>query len=487
MKYFDAFTGIGGFTKAIQEVYKEKAECVGYSEIDKYACQIYQKHFPNHKNYGNISSIKTEELPDFDLLTFGFPCQSFSIAGKRGGFEDTRGTLFFEVARILKDKQPRFFIGENVKGLISHDNGKTLDIILETFQELGYYVNAEVYNSKDYGVPQNRERIFFIGYHLQNLCDIINNGTESKMRSLKDIIEQWLFQILLNGLEEVQKLQEQESKDWVIGYLISKEINQSQKLKEESTKGGTTIPMGEGLFRLEVEEVWQNIDIWLNKELGENLKDMSKSTISTVIKKTIDQKTYTYSKMFQAILLATVHLRNLYPNLWNEVLSNLILIQENTNYERINNRKEKAIITESGTAIEFDNLKEFSEQQFIGHLGGFGGRKVFPLKPKQREIKKGTGKTSLEWVADFRNDEGLRIKKDKIANTLLAQARQDGTAGQSIIKANSRIRRLTPTECERLQGFPDGWTEGVSDTQRYKCLGNAVTVNVVQAIIEKFL
>src|SRR3990170_3620097 len=125
-KYFSMFTGIGGFEVG----FPKEWECVGYSEVDKYAIQIYEKHFPNHKNYGDARKIDTKQLKDFNLLCAGFPCQSFSIAGKRKGFEDTRGTLFFEIARILADKRPRYFLLENVKGLVSHDNGQTLQTIL---------------------------------------------------------------------------------------------------------------------------------------------------------------------------------------------------------------------------------------------------------------------------------------------------------------------------------------------------------------------
>ena len=110
MKYFSTFSGIGGFELAMPSDW----ECVGFSEIDKYAIQIYNKHF-NHKNYGDITKIATEDIPDFDLLVGGFPCQSFSIAGKRRGFADTRGTLFFELARILKDKRPKYFVLKMLK------------------------------------------------------------------------------------------------------------------------------------------------------------------------------------------------------------------------------------------------------------------------------------------------------------------------------------------------------------------------------------
>lgn len=158
--FIDLFAGIGGFHQAAKEL---GGQCVFASEIDKHACKTYAI---NHglQPCGDITKIDAKDIPDHDMLFAGFPCQSFSIAGKRLGFEDTRGTLFFEIARILKEKQPKMFLLENVKGLKSHDNGKTLATILETLKSLGYEVHWKVLNAKDYGVPQNRERIFFIGF-----------------------------------------------------------------------------------------------------------------------------------------------------------------------------------------------------------------------------------------------------------------------------------------------------------------------------------
>ena len=204
MRYLDLFAGYGGFSLGIQQAYEnsrmgrdgqtdnslsggqeavngsgvgdKQAErpsdephestptCIGFSEIDKYAIQVYSKHFPEHKNYGDITKINPDELPDFDLICGGFPCQSFSIAGKRGGFNDTRGTLFFDIARIIKVKKPRLLLLENVKGLLSHDNGKTFATIISTLDELGYDLQWQVLNSKNHGVPQNRERVFIIGH-----------------------------------------------------------------------------------------------------------------------------------------------------------------------------------------------------------------------------------------------------------------------------------------------------------------------------------
>ena len=163
IKYFSMFSGIGGFEYGMQKS-KQDFECVGYCEIDKYAIQIYEKHYPNHINYGDATKLRTEELPDFDFLVGGFPCQAFSICGYRLGFNDTRGTLFFEIARILKDKRPKYFLLENVRNLLSHNNGQTFQTILKILSDLDYYVEAEVYNSKDYNVPQRRERVFIKGH-----------------------------------------------------------------------------------------------------------------------------------------------------------------------------------------------------------------------------------------------------------------------------------------------------------------------------------
>ena len=163
IKYFSMFSGIGGFEYGMEQSDYE-FECVGYSEIDKFARSIYEKHYPKHINYGDATRINTKDLPSFEFLVGGFPCQAFSIAGKRKGFDEARGTLFFEIARVLRDKKPRYFLLENVKGLLSHDRGRTVQTIFRVCDELGYDVSWAVYNSKDYGVPQNRERIFIKGY-----------------------------------------------------------------------------------------------------------------------------------------------------------------------------------------------------------------------------------------------------------------------------------------------------------------------------------
>ncbi|PXX25157.1 DNA cytosine methyltransferase [Arenibacter sp. ARW7G5Y1] len=163
-KFIDLFAGIGGFRLALQNL---GGKCVFTSEWDKYSKRTYQANF-GEVPFGDITKPETKSyIPDgFDVLCAGFPCQAFSIAGKRGGFEDTRGTLFFDVAEIIKKKQPKAIFLENVKGLRSHDRGKTLSTILNVLREdLNYYVpEPQVINAKEFGVPQNRERIFIVGF-----------------------------------------------------------------------------------------------------------------------------------------------------------------------------------------------------------------------------------------------------------------------------------------------------------------------------------
>ncbi|MEJ7174089.1 DNA cytosine methyltransferase [Staphylococcus caprae] len=159
MKFIDLFSGIGGFRIALEN---SNCKCVFSSEIDKYACQTYSKNFGEFPK-GDITKIDLDSIPDHDILCAGFPCQPFSQAGKRLGFDDARGTLFFEVLKILNYKKPKAFILENVAGIVNHDEGKTLNIIEESLKDVGYRFKWKLLNSKNYGVPQNRNRWYCIG------------------------------------------------------------------------------------------------------------------------------------------------------------------------------------------------------------------------------------------------------------------------------------------------------------------------------------
>jgi DNA (cytosine-5)-methyltransferase 1 len=326
MKYFSMFTGIGGFELGIGY----KGECIGFSEIDKYASQLLQIKWPTVKNYGDATKIDERTLPDFDLLVGGFPCQSFSIAGKRKGFDDTRGTLFFDIARILAYKKPRNVLLENVKGLLSHDGGRTFQTIIRVLSDLGYFVEWQVLNSKNFGVPQNRERVFIVG-HL---------GGEPRRK---------------------------------------------------------VFPVGEG-------------DI-MDNEKGLGLHNPRQT--ETTLRATDYKGTHN-------------------------------LIRQINQPTHSNDR----VYGEEGISPTLNTMQ-----------GGRRQPKVMrqPLKFLERNQKNIEGDYSF--TIDSANTGGVKI--------------------------DAKIRRLTPLECERLQGFPDNWTKDFSDTQRYKMCGNAVTVNVVKYIVQR--
>jgi len=160
LTFVDLFSGIGGFRIALESL---NAKCVFSSEIDRWARETYVTNFGDVPA-GDITKINSSEIPDHDILCAGFPCQAFSIGGHRKGFEDTRGTLFFDVARILDGRKPDGFILENVRGILSHDHGKTIETIRKTLDSLGYHFFEQVINAKDHGLPQNRERWFCVGF-----------------------------------------------------------------------------------------------------------------------------------------------------------------------------------------------------------------------------------------------------------------------------------------------------------------------------------
>jgi DNA (cytosine-5)-methyltransferase 1 len=374
MKYLSLFSGIGGFELGIGKKHK----CVGFSEIDKYAIAIYQKQFPKHKNYGDITKIKANELPDFDLLCGGFPCQSFSIAGKRKGFEDTRGTLFFEIARIAKEKRPRYLLLENVKGLLSHDKGRTFKTILYTLDELGYDLQWQILNSKNFGVPQNRERVFIIG-HLR--------GTPRPE----------IFPLGQNGEPDI-----------ILPTLTAR--------------------------------------YWGGQANGGYLRDVPKQ-------KRIDTKE----------IVETLKEQGLEPT--------------EKGWESLDKLKKIGTIGKDSEATRVYDPKGIAWTLKNG--GGMGAKTGLYM------VKEATKKGYAEAKEGDSINISVPNSKTRRGRFGHGVAQTLDTGVQQCVVSKSMIRRLTPKECERLQGFPDGWTEGISDSQRYKCLGNAVTVNVIKAICEK--
>lgn len=192
LRFIDLFAGIGGIRCGLEQAVRDKGMnpvCVMTSEIKQHAVRVLLENHPAETIMGDITKIETKNIPDFDILCAGFPCQAFSSAGKRQGFADTRGTLFFEVERILKDKRPKGFILENVEGLVNHDDGKTLQVIIDKLTALGYKFDFRVLNSKYFGVPQERKRIYIVG----SIFDKPNLDAFPKKESkLGDILESGL-------------------------------------------------------------------------------------------------------------------------------------------------------------------------------------------------------------------------------------------------------------------------------------------------------
>lgn len=183
-KFIDLFAGIGGIRIAFERV---GGECVFTSEWDEASQNMYEANF-GERPFGDITKINENEIPDHDILTGGFPCQAFSIIGSRLGFADTRGTLFFDVERILKAKQPKAFLLENVKQLVGHDQGRTFKVIIEHLHALGYYVHYKVLNGLDFGVPQKRERIVIVGFKENHPFEFPTRPL-LKAKTLDDILE----------------------------------------------------------------------------------------------------------------------------------------------------------------------------------------------------------------------------------------------------------------------------------------------------------
>lgn len=242
--FIDLFAGIGGFRLGLESI---GAKCVFSSEIDKFAQQTYEANF-GEKPHGDITKIAAKDIPPHDILCAGFPCQSFSIAGKKKGFEDTRGTLFFEIARIAKYHKPKVLFLENVQGLLSHDKGKTFLIIFTTLEDLGYIVHYKVLNSKNFGVPQNRKRVFIVAF--LNDVDFKFPKPSNQVTCIVDILETDVDEKYFISEKAWLGHQKRKAKNMALGKgfgykLVTHESLETSTLTSHYSKGGTEILLKE--------------------------------------------------------------------------------------------------------------------------------------------------------------------------------------------------------------------------------------------------
>lgn len=221
-KIIDLYAGIGGIRLGFQQAYGDKCEFVFSNEIDLKACETYETNFEDNP-LGDITKTKSTEIPDFDILCAGFPCQAFSIAGRMKGFNDIRGSQFFEIARIIKDKKPKSFFLENVKHFEKHDKGQTFKTIKKIIEEnLGYTLYHKVLNAKDFGLAQNRERIFMVGF--KDPIDFKFPTPTKRERKISDILESNVdgkFFLSQKYFDTLKRHRERhESKNNGFGYIV---------------------------------------------------------------------------------------------------------------------------------------------------------------------------------------------------------------------------------------------------------------------------
>jgi len=471
LRFIDLFAGVGGFRLGME---RAGHECVWSCEIDKWCRAVYRYHW-GEVDAGDAREVDPRDIPDFDCLCAGFPCQSFSIAGKRRGFRDPRGTLFFEICRIARAKRPRLLLLENVRGLLSVDRGETFATVLQELGRLGYGVEWQVLNSKDYGVPQNRERVFIVG-HLGGFRGRqvfpITEGREVDAGVAGEAEEGGEGA----GNQVASALDANYHKGRRAGRMLihASFPGGAREYRDESPtistpSGGRHLPFVAQPFPIRfLNRNQRNFD--------PDVAMMADTAQSTGV--AIYRHPMNYGR------------RSVY--LPDEVHPSLRTVSRPPRALDATNPRPKDEGCRYHLADEARSLKGPSGNQrtlVVGNIypsGGEAGRVIDSrgVYPTVKQGKRG-GKAGMPPIA-----EGKLALFDGHPDGKPRNALRSGRTPELGILPNMRIRRLTPRECERLQGFPDDWTRWgidedgkkieISDTQRYRMMGNAVTVNVVE-------
>ncbi|WP_138284229.1 DNA (cytosine-5-)-methyltransferase [Streptococcus anginosus] len=438
MKFLDLFAGIGGFRLGLT---RQGHECMGFCEIDKFARKSYQAIYDTEGEitFHDIRQVRDQDFRQLrgqvDIICGGFPCQAFSLAGRRLGFEDTRGTLFFEIARAAKQIQPRFLFLENVKGLLSHNKGETFRTILATLDELGYDVEWQVLNSKDFQVPQNRERVFIIGhsrrYRPRFLFPLRRESSPTRLKRLGNVNPS--------------------------GKGMSGDVYFSQGLSPTLTRGkGEGVKVAIPILTPDKLKKRQNV-----RRFKDNEEEMFTLTAQ-------DRHGVVVAGTLPTTFVQTGRVYDI-----SGLSPTLTTMQGGDKVPKIICREE----------VPHLKIKEATKLGFAKAMLGDSVNLAYPDSTKRRgRVGKGVANTLttsntmgvVVATLEYRKDKWYEVTGIVIDGKLY----------------RLRIRRLTPRECFRLQGFPD-WAyeraESVSSkSQLYKQAGNSVTVTVIEAIAREF-
>lgn len=453
MRFLDFFAGIGGFHSAFNRI---GWECEGFCEIDKFARQSYTTihNTEGIEEWHDITKVSDDDFRRFrgrvDIIAGGFPCQAFSVAGKRGGFEDTRGTLFFEVARAAQQIQPRYLLLENVKGLLNHDKGNTFGTILNTLHELGYgHIEWGVFNTKYWGVPQNRERVFILAelrdepvepYLLPLLQRQQENGVTARLR---DVLETDVDDKYYLSEEKTAKLIET--------------LEDRVKVKEATKQGYAEAFPGDAVNMAQPNRKTRRGRV--GRELANTLLTGQEQAVVEPTKEFVGIGHHPFSKKQE------------FKGYFDDVSPCLIATDYKAPKTILEKTEIRACLTPDRPEKRQNGrrFKENDEPMFTLTAQDKHGIATVQYSRKTgigKEIDTGVCLSASDWRGMNRN---------QAQNAVL----------ETIPKY--RIRKLTPLECWRLQDFTDeqfykARAAGVSDSQLYKQAGNSVTVKVVEMI-----
>lgn len=443
IRYVDLFAGIGGFRSAMERVSEEKdnmeAECVFSSEIKKPAIKVYEENFDETPS-GDIKEIEETKIPDFDLLFAGFPCQAFSAAGNRDGFADTRGTLFFEIERILEEKSPESFVLENVPGLVTHDRedrsndiGRTLRTIIGKLEKMGYEVTWSVKNASNFGIPQDRERLFIV-------------GTKDKQINIEDLdrgVDPKLKQVMEEGIDDEIESEEAE-------ILLDKyDVDELHGKSIKDTRGGEN-----------------NIHSW-DLELRGETNNFQREVLSRLLRQRRRKKWARRKgiKWMDGMPLTEEEICEFMKS------DDMRSFTDEEYQNKLNN-------------IE-DELKDLVDKNYLSYK-----------HPKDLvEVQAENGRTKKVREPDESCEKGYDIKTGKLSFDISEILDPNDTAPTLVatdvdrlaVSDRGSLRQITMREGLRLFGYPETFELPVSRKKGFDLLGNTVPVNIVEDILNQML